>query len=96
MKHIPGQSRWSLRKRKLGVRMLDRDNAEILDDHHLLCCWDVCEKHAVSLYWARENHSTRFHEEYVWYYFCSERCKQYWLNSPTDLYNLPPGLRSVL
>lgn len=98
MTGIPGldQSRWSNRKRKLGVRMLDRDNAKLLDDHHLLCCWDTCEKDALSLYWARENNSTLVAKQYVWYYFCSERHKQYWVNSTRDLYNLPAGLRTVL
>ena len=95
--NFPAQSpvnpRWSARKNKLGVRMLDRDNAELLDDHHLLCCWDDCERYAVSLYWARVDESTLYAPKFVWYYFCSETCKQYWVNSTKDLYNLPAGMR---
>lgn len=85
--------RWSARKRKLGVKILDRDNADRMDDHHLLCCWDTCEKHAVNLFWARVNESTAVQLKYVTYVFCSERHKQYWLNSTRDLYNLPKGMR---
>ena len=85
--------RWSARKRKLGVKILDRDNAELLDDHHLLCCWDICERSANSLYWVRVDESTRVAPKFVTYYFCRERCKQYWLNSTRDLYNLPKGMR---
>ena len=91
------ESRHSLRKRKLGVRILDRDNAERLDDHHLLCCWDDCENFANSLFGVRVDESTRYAPKFVTYYFCRERCKQFWINSTRDLYNLPAGMRlSVL
>lgn len=86
-------SRHSPRKRKLGVRILDRDNAGRIDDHHLLCCWDTCENYANSLYGVRVDESTRYAPKFVWYYFCRERCKQYWINSTRDLYNLPSGMR---
>lgn len=85
--------RWSRRKRKLGVKILDRDNAELLDDHHLLCCWDTCEKHGLSLFWARENGGTPGYPLVRTYHFCSEKHKQYWVNSTRDLYNLPKGMR---
>ena len=88
-----GRSRWSERKRKIGVRILDRDNADLLDDHHLLCCWDTCDNYASSLYKVRVDESTAVQTKIVWYTFCRDRCRQYWINSTRDLYNLPPGMR---
>lgn len=91
------QRRWSERKRKIGVRILDRDNADRLDDHHLLCCWDTCERHGLDLFRVRVDNSTKYHKEIIWYCFCSEKHRQYWVNSTRDLYNLPAGFRqSVL
>lgn len=88
--------KWSNRKRKLGVRILDRENAELLDDHHLLCCWDDCEKNAVQLHEAAEDASTPGNPLIRRYFFCSERCKMYWVNSTKDLYNLPAGYKRTL
>lgn len=55
-----------------------------------------------------EMHKTVFHEhareipcdhpraQHVNYLFCSERCKQYFLNSHVAMNYLPPGYRTVI
>lgn len=79
---------------KLSSRMvLDRENAERLDDHHLLCCWDTCEKYGVENEKIRVKYGTPGYEYNTWYVFCSERHKMYWAHSHRDLYNLPPGFK---
>jgi len=45
------------------------------------------------VYGVRVDESTRYAPKFVTYFFCRETCKQYWLNSTRDLYNLPPGMR---
>lgn len=78
-------------------RVLDRENAERLDEHHLLCCWDDCEKYGLELYKLRVKYGTPGYPYNTWYVFCSERHLQYWRNSHRDLYNLPPGYkRSII
>lgn len=96
MRNLLDQRNWSNRKQKLGVRILDSENAERLDDHHLLCCWDDCEKYAVSLHVAREQASKRRGEQWRWYYFCSAGHLDYWTNSVRDLYNHSSGSRLTL
>ncbi len=88
--------KWSARKNKLGTKILDRENAERLDDHHLLCCWDTCERFAVSLHQAVEDWSTPGHPLIRRYFFCTEGHKMYWVNSVRDLYNLPSGYKKTL
>jgi hypothetical protein len=70
--------------------VLDRDHAETMDDHHLLCCWDTCDQYGYENIKAVERTGPM---QYIHYVFCSERHKQYWLNSTRDLNNLPPGFR---
>lgn len=74
-------------------RVLDRDHAETMDDHHLLCCWDTCDRYGLELYKARVQDGTDRFPRNTWYVFCSERHKQYWVNSTRDLNNLPPGFK---
>ncbi len=82
-------------------RVLDRENAERLDYHHLLCCWDTCDRYGLEIYKIRVNYGilpgdgiTRPDLPYnTWYVFCSERHRQYWANSHRDLNNLPPGFK---
>ena len=78
-------------------RVLSRDA-----DRWLLCCWDECTNQGVEL------HKTRFHDHnpgtpcqhpdssHLWYVFCSERHRQYFLHSHRSNGNLPAGHRLTL
>lgn len=81
----------------LGKRILNRDA-----ERWILCSWDTCDNDGVTLHQARHHdHNPGYpcnapgtkHPIYV---FCSERHKQYWLNSHRSLGNLPAGSRNVL
>lgn len=72
------------------------------DGTWLRCCWDDCDKQSYEL------HKTRFHDhargltcdhpdsKHVWYTFCSERHRDYFLHSHRELGKLPPGSRLML
>lgn len=77
-------------------RVLDRENAERLDDHHLLCCWDTCDRYGLEIFKVRVKYGTPGVPYDTWYVFCSERHKMYWVNSTRDLYNLPPGYKRAV
>lgn len=66
------------------------------------CCWFECEKPGYELY------KTVFHEhaknlacdhpmsQHVNFVFCSERCRQYYLNSHIAMGQLPAGYKKVI
>ena len=63
---------------------------------HVMCAWDTCEKDGY------ENNKVVVHEGVhgnvrdITFVFCSERHRQYWLNSVRDRDNLPPGYRGSI
>jgi len=59
----------------------------------LTCCWHDCEKQGVTLYMVVDRHHQ---EEEVRFVFCSERHKQYWLNSHVSMGNLPVGMKGMI
>ena len=67
---------------------------------YVMCAWDDCENDGFQNFSVREHtHAEGYEERYMNYVFCSERHKQYWLNSirPGMNNNLPPGYkRSIL
>lgn len=49
--------------------------------HYVICAWSDCTNDATSLFQIRENTGANGYEKrYVTYAFCSERCKQHWLD----------------
>lgn len=72
------------------------------DGTWLLCCWDDCERQGY------DTHRTRFHDhahglpcshpdaKHVWYVFCSNRHRDYFLHSHRSMGNLPPGSKLML
>jgi hypothetical protein len=72
------------------------------DGTWLKCCWDDCERQGF------DSHKTRFHDhahglpcdhpdaKHVWYVFCSNRHRDYFLHSHRSMGNLPPGSRLML
>lgn len=54
--------------------------------HYVICAWSDCERDATTLYSVRErthapgiNDNDPFNARFVIYAFCSEKCKQNWL-----------------
>lgn len=80
--------------------ILNRDHDG--DVRWIPCGWDDCQRRGVDI------HKTFFHDhnplypcsgsgaKHVWYVFCSERHKQYFLHSHVSLGNLPAGSRNVM
>lgn len=71
--------------------VLDRENADRLDDHHLLCCWDDCDRNALDIWSLSVDYGRPGYEYRTTYVFCCEPHKMMWAYSHRDLYNLPPG-----
>ena len=58
----------------------------------LPCVWTECDRPA-----RRENMcAIREGEKAVFYFFCTERHRSMWINSPRDMGNLPAGSRGMI
>lgn len=82
-----------------GAAVVGRHVVDTSDGETLLCCWSDCESRGVTL------HRVRIYEGvnpvtlqpiYSFKVFCSDRHKQYYINAPKSLGNLPPGMRMCL
>lgn len=83
-------------------RILSVDKARRGESVFLLCCWSDCERDGVEL------HKVRFHDhnralpcdhglaQHVWYVFCSERHRQFFLNAHRKDGFLPTGERGLI
>ncbi len=68
---------------------------------YVMCAWLDCERDACTLFRIRVNTAADGHPaNYRTYAFCSEKCKQYWLEAslrPGSNNSLPAGFkRSIL
>lgn len=82
--------------------VLSMDKAARGETVWLRCCWDDCERQAVQL------HRTFFHDhnptrrcddagsKHLWYTFCSERHRAYFLNSHRSNGNLATGDKGLI
>lgn len=80
-----------------GKKILSMDKAARGETCWLQCCWDDCETPGTTL------HRTMFHDhargwpcehpeaKHLWYVFCSERHRQYFLNGHREYGKLPAG-----
>lgn len=49
--------------------------------HYTLCAWNDCTNDACSLFNVRvKTHKEGYEERFMNYAFCSERCKEHWLD----------------
>jgi hypothetical protein len=49
--------------------------------HYVICAWLDCSNDATTLYSARaKTHNEGYEERNMIYCFCSERCKEHWLD----------------
>jgi len=62
-------------------------------DRHVCCAWDDCERDGVDLHQVRVNYGKADTPHVVKHVFCTDRHKQYWINSTKRYGNLPPGYR---
>jgi len=64
----------------------------------VLCAWDTCERHGYETNKCVERISRPGQPLLtITYVFCTERHKQYFVNSIHDVNNLPPGFkRSII
>jgi hypothetical protein len=60
---------------------------------HVACAWDTCESDGVDLHQVRVNYGKNGMDHIVKHVFCSDRHKQYWINSTRGYGRLPPGYR---
>lgn len=68
-------------------------NLDHAGDRHVMCGWDDCENDGVELHKVKVNDGTWENPKVVNFVFCSERHKQYWINSTAKYGQLPPGYR---
>lgn len=66
-------------------------NLDHAGDRHVMCAWDDCEKDGVELHKVRINYGKVDTPHVVNHVFCSERHKQYFINSHRAYGQLPPG-----
>jgi hypothetical protein len=72
-------------------------NLDHAGDRHVMCAWDDCQDDGYDLNQVRLNYGTGDNPYIVKHVFCTERHKQYWINSVRHYGHLPPGFRrSVL
>jgi hypothetical protein len=60
---------------------------------HVMCAWDDCGNDGVELHQTRVNYGTSDNPHIVKHVFCSERHRQFWINSVRNYGNLPPGFK---
>ena len=68
-------------------------NLDHAGDRHVMCAWDDCERDGVELHQTRVNYGTAAQPHIVKHVFCSERHRQFWINSVAAYGKLPPGYR---
>lgn len=81
-------SRWNHAIAEKKVINLDHAGAR-----HVMCAWDDCQRDGVDLHQVRVNYGKADTPHVVKHVFCSERHKQYWINSVRGYGMLPPGFR---
>jgi uncharacterized protein involved in tellurium resistance len=63
-------------------------------DRHVMCAWDTCTNDGYEINKVRVNTAAPGHDPvYVQYVFCTERHKQYWINSTKSYGDLPSGYK---
>ena len=68
-------------------------NLDHAGDRKVMCAWDTCEKDGYENNKVVVHEGVAPHVRDITFVFCTERHKQYWINSIHDLNNLPAGYR---
>lgn len=67
-------------------------NLDHVGDRHVMCAWDTCERDGYEMHKVRVDYG-KTGPHIVNYVFCTERHKQYWINSHRAYGQLPPGYK---
>lgn len=98
---VRGSSAWQHARihRKI---IINEDESTGQRGEKIYCAWEDCDEDAYHLYKVRVNYGMDGPARYggqpynTWYAFCSERHRQYFINSHRDHKNLPSGEKSLL
>jgi hypothetical protein len=71
-------------------RVINLDHAGA---RHVMCAWDDCERDGFDLHQVRINYGTAATPHVVKHVFCTDRHKQFFINSHRKYGRLPPGYR---
>lgn len=80
---VRGTTRWQ--HARVEKRIINRDEGgwgtvTSSGTHYTLCAWLDCDNDAFELYKVRvATHEEGYEERYMNYAFCSEKCKNHWL-----------------
>lgn len=81
---VRGTTRWQhARIEKLVINRDEGGDGRVTSSgtHYVLCAWLDCTNDAVSLYNVRvKTHNEGYEERYMNYSFCSDRCKEHWID----------------
>lgn len=81
----------------IGKKILNRDRQLQGDTAWLKCCWDDCERPAVSLHKVLKHEHAKGlpcnspMSKHPWFTFCSEKHRQYFIHSHIAHGRLPTG-----
>jgi hypothetical protein len=68
-------------------------NLDHAGDRHVMCAWDDCERDGYELHMVKINYGQADTPHIVKHVFCTERHKQFFINSVKAYGKLPPGYR---
>lgn len=68
-------------------------NFDVMGDRHIICGWDDCERDGYEVNQVRVNYGTASYPQVTNYVFCTERHRQFWINSHRGYGKLPPGFK---
>jgi hypothetical protein len=68
-------------------------NLDHAGDRHVACAWDDCERDGYETNKVKVNYGKVDTPQIVQYVFCTERHRQFWINSHRSYGKLPPGFK---
>ena len=81
---VRGTTRWQhARIEKRVINLDEGGNGRVTESgtHYVMCAWNPCDNDGFTLYSVRVHlHEQGYEERYMNYVFCSEKCKQHWLD----------------
>lgn len=81
---VRGSSAWQ--HARIQKKVINRDeggwgSVTSSGTHYVICAWNDCDNDATELYKVRvPTHEKGYEERWMNYAFCSERCKEHWLD----------------
>lgn len=86
--------KWNSSHAKIDRVVINLDGGGEHPNHHILCAWDECDKQGYDSNRVQINDAAPGHESrLIKYVFCSERHKQFFINSTRSYGQLPAGFK---